>query len=339
MLSQPVLSLELLQAHPYLTALALFIAYIVLLGIYRFYFHPLAHIPGPPLAVLTQWTEFYYDVVLKGQFQSQFPRWHKKYGPLIRINPNELHCIDPAFIDSIYASSGSGKKRDKNIFYLNGFQLWQSTFGSVTHDQHRARRAAMNPFFSKASVTRLEDCMRGYIDRICGHIESYASTGEACNLSWAFMCLSTDIITEFSFGWDRGYTQNRTFQPNLMLAMKGGVEMAIIFRHIPFLLPVVENWLPEWVAEKMMEGGSEYFRFQNQIFDTVDDVLAGKQELNKKEGRRTIFKDILEGNGPESEKVRQRLREGAREVIGAGTLTTASGMQTPAHFACNTNSW
>lgn len=314
-----------IQAHPYLTIFSLLSTYLVLLTLYRLFLHPLAHIPGPKLAAITQWFEFYYDVLLVGQYQNQFMRWHEKYGPIIRINPNELHCIDPAFIDTIYAGGGSGKKRDKDVFNLNAWQLPYSCFGTVSHDVHRVRRSSVNPFFSRASVAKLEDSIRSYVDRICAHVETYSGTGEPCNLTAAFTCLSTDIITGFSFGWDRGYTANRDFTPNLQQAMLGGMKPCHLFRHLPFLLPIMNTYLPESVIAKLMPDGPEYFRFEKRLYETVDDVLAGKTELKEKEGQRTIYKEILEGKLPEAEKSAERMRHSAREIIGAGTLTTASG--------------
>lgn len=77
-------------------------------------------------------------------------------GPLVRIGPNELHCNDPAFIDEIYASSG--RKRDKQVHYLAVLAgpSTKSAFGTEDHDLHRIRRSAMNKFFSRADIMRLE---------------------------------------------------------------------------------------------------------------------------------------------------------------------------------------
>lgn len=46
----------------------------------RLYFHPIAHIPGPRLAALTWWYEFYFDVIKPGQYVFKIQELHKKYG-------------------------------------------------------------------------------------------------------------------------------------------------------------------------------------------------------------------------------------------------------------------
>jgi hypothetical protein len=64
-------------------SILLFITYLIWLALYRLYLSPLARFPGPKFAALTQWYEFYYDVVLQGQFIFQINELHKKYGTKI----------------------------------------------------------------------------------------------------------------------------------------------------------------------------------------------------------------------------------------------------------------
>lgn len=56
------------------------IGYIITLAIYRLYFSPLARFPGPKLAGLTLWYEFYHDVVRGGQYVFKIDELHKQYG-------------------------------------------------------------------------------------------------------------------------------------------------------------------------------------------------------------------------------------------------------------------
>lgn len=61
---------------------AVWLAYVVFGAIYRLFFHPLSRFPGPRLAALTRWYEFYYDVVKPGQFIWKIESLHEKYGTL-----------------------------------------------------------------------------------------------------------------------------------------------------------------------------------------------------------------------------------------------------------------
>jgi hypothetical protein len=56
------------------------LGYTIILAIYRLYFHPLSRFPGPKLAAITSWYEFYYDVILDGNFYFQRKKLHEIYG-------------------------------------------------------------------------------------------------------------------------------------------------------------------------------------------------------------------------------------------------------------------
>lgn len=113
------------------TTLVLWFMWLVGTVVYRLYFHPLAKFPGRKLAALSSFYEFYFDWWKHGQYTAEIRKMHEQYGmqyaqdsrvtrltyvgPIVRINPYELHVNDPAFIDQVYASGASGKKRDKDV--------------------------------------------------------------------------------------------------------------------------------------------------------------------------------------------------------------------------------
>lgn len=96
-------------------------------AIWRLYLSPIAHFPGPRFAALTFWNEFYYDVYLGGKYTWKLLEYHERYGslgyiskprprqiltkigPIIRINPYEIHINDPEFYDEIYHGASKGK--------------------------------------------------------------------------------------------------------------------------------------------------------------------------------------------------------------------------------------
>lgn len=83
--------------------------YVLYLAITRLYLSPVASIPGPRLAALSFWYEFYYDVVLGGRYTWKIADLHEQYGPIIRINPFEVHINDPDFYDEVYVAGGKRK--------------------------------------------------------------------------------------------------------------------------------------------------------------------------------------------------------------------------------------
>lgn len=56
------------------------IGYCIAVAAYRLFFHPIAHFPGPKLAGLTRWYEFYYEMIQQGQMTFHIQDLHKKYG-------------------------------------------------------------------------------------------------------------------------------------------------------------------------------------------------------------------------------------------------------------------
>lgn len=59
-------------------------------GIRRLFLHPLAHIPGPRLAALTWWYEFYFDGIRPGKYVFKIQELHKQYG----ISQGILRLLD-----------------------------------------------------------------------------------------------------------------------------------------------------------------------------------------------------------------------------------------------------
>jgi hypothetical protein len=165
------------------------ITYCIVLVTRRLYFSPISHFPGPKLAIATFWYQFYYDVILGGQYVWKVRDLHKKYGPIVRINPFELHVDDPDFLEDIFTGPGS-HKRDKWEWATKGLGVPGATLMTNGHDLHRLRRAALNPFFSKASVRNLQPLIDAKLDFFIERFEEFHKNGEVMVINHAFAALT-----------------------------------------------------------------------------------------------------------------------------------------------------
>lgn len=84
---------EAISKQPSFYAFALAPLSLALVLMYRLFFSPLAHIPGPRLAAATGLIETYYDLVKGGQFIFKIQKWHKQYGkpPLLGRMPYRIY--------------------------------------------------------------------------------------------------------------------------------------------------------------------------------------------------------------------------------------------------------
>lgn len=125
MLTPAVQDLSLLQK----AGIALVLVGIYLVGqiVYRLFFSPIAHIPGPKIAAASFWYQFYWDVIKQGRYVWKIKELHELYGPIVRINPYEVHINDIEFYDQIYSSAS--KRRDKWSFTTKMFGENSGGFG------------------------------------------------------------------------------------------------------------------------------------------------------------------------------------------------------------------
>lgn len=73
--------------------------------IYESLFTPLARIPGPFAASLSRW--WLVKHTRRGDLHRKTIQLHEKYGPLVRIAPNELSVANPSAIKQIYGESAN----------------------------------------------------------------------------------------------------------------------------------------------------------------------------------------------------------------------------------------
>ncbi|KAF2664438.1 putative cytochrome P450 [Microthyrium microscopicum] len=310
------------------------VAYSVYTAIYRLYFHPLAKFPGPKLAALTDCYELYYDVVQQGMWIWEINRMHDQYGPIVRINTDELHIRDPEFYDEIYTTGN--KKRDKYSKWAKTAGTPTSTATTVEHDLHRSRRAAINPFFSTRSVGKLEPKIQQKIDTLCTRFEELAKTGEPFRLDAAFSALTTDVITEYCYGHTYDYLLEPDFKLEWKTAMDVVFSGSAFRRATPWLTELMQKFPDKYILQMAPQLGA-LINFQNDIKVEAKKSLQDQEEKRKIEP--SIFSSLLESDiVPAYEKNEAHLVDEGTTIVAAGVETTAKALATTVFYVLTTPS-
>lgn len=213
---------------------------------YRLCLSPLRHFPGPRLAAATQWYETYYELFHKGggSFTKEIKKLHAQYGPIVRINPWELHIDDPEYYETIYASSAPF---DKLPVLENRFGVPSAAFSTSAHAVHRKRRAALSPFFAKNQIQARGPFLQQLIDTICRRLESEnAGLQNPVTLNRVFACFTADSILSMAFGEDPSYIQTPTWQTPFVQALDTLVQSTHMNTQFPFMVSIA-NAIPEWL--------------------------------------------------------------------------------------------
>ncbi|KAF8075198.1 cytochrome P450 [Lyophyllum atratum] len=273
------------------------LVHLVAHGIYRFFFHRLVKFPGPRIAALTLWYKAYYDIIMDGGWSEHLESLHAKYGPVVRVAPNELHFSDPRAYSEIY---GMGTKFAKQRHLYSCFATDLSVFALTDLHEATQRRTLIGPFFSRKAILNLEHVVQTQVDNLVSQLLEYEPAKEAANLDFAFRATSLDVITAYCFGLEGNLTASKYFQNDVLLAMDATLPMIWIFKYFPhikhFLLSV-----PEWTAAYLKPGTTGILEQRQQMGAQIDKLLKDPSSLDEI-GHETIYHHLLNPQ-PENQRM------------------------------------
>lgn len=201
-----------------------------------------------------------------------------------------------------------------------------SAFKTLQHDLHRQRRGRLSPFFSKASIRKLEPLVSNKVRRLCSRLEQTSGSGAVVSLTHAFVALTLDIISRVCFGFSYDFLEADTYAEQWHRQMDSMTRSAHMTRQFPWL-----TYLAGYIARFIRPGSSIAVsnKRQKDLFHQVQLTINRHTSGEKPPSDAfTVFDSILDSDVPPVEKSRYRLAEEAQALIGAGSLTTANALET-----------
>ncbi|KAH8655306.1 cytochrome P450 [Xylariales sp. PMI_506] len=276
---------------------------------YNVFFHPLRKYPGPKLWAASQipwlWT------ILGGKTHREIWKLHTKYGPVVRIGPNELSYAQPEAWESIMGHRKHGhveNLKDPNYISSSSHHI----VGAGTQDHSRMRRL-MSHGFSAGSMLQQQPLIQGYVDLLMQRLRENADDSKApLDISAWFNYTTFDIIGDLAFGEPFGCLRESTLHPWVALIFSGIKihKISQVFRNYPVLMPLLWFFVPSNLQQQA--------RDSNQL---SEERVSKRLALNKP---RSDFIESMKSGKNEKFMTTEEVKANAVALIIAGSETTAT---------------
>ncbi|KAJ4297843.1 hypothetical protein N0V90_005739 [Kalmusia sp. IMI 367209] len=211
--------------------------------------------------------------------------------------------------------------------------------GTIGHELHRVRRSALNGFFSKRSVSKLESAIREVIDHGCKLLECRGAAGRVLNLRSFFAAFSADVIGQVAFGSNYGLLDRTDFEPGwqrlMMLTPDKDLSRGThLMKQFPWAYPILKIIPPALVSlfhppgERLFSIRNDIRRKIEQMRTLVESRKSVESKIQNNDAQLTALQTLLTSPIPATEFQTPRLEDEAFTLLGAGTVTTAHTLTT-----------
>lgn len=152
--------------------------------IHCLYFHPLAAYPGPLLARSTRLWYVYY--LTKGKLPFAVKEVHDRYGPTVRVAPDELSFIGEDAFKAIYGyKHGTGVEMPKDPNMYGNTPGGNLSIISAPSHRHGQLRRLLSHGFSEKGLRFQESIIQQYLDLFVRRLRDLGGRGDDIDiLTW-----------------------------------------------------------------------------------------------------------------------------------------------------------
>jgi aspirochlorine biosynthesis cytochrome P450 monooxygenase len=282
-------------------------------------FHPLAKYPGPLLWRATRLAASWHHA--HGDLYKCIAAIHTKYGPTVRIAPDELSFSDPDAWPAIYNSRPQLPKTEFHFGRADERKLPESMIMASDSEHTRLRRLA-NPAFLNAGILEVEPVMQHYVDLLCTQLHEACAEGPQNMVQW-FLWTLNDVIGQLALDQEFECLAKRRMHSWPQFLLHGLKSIAIFnqFRRYG----ISEKMLLPLLTKKQI---AERDNFLNEATRAVSARLA-REEQEKTSGEIGKKRPDIVGLMLREMKDGNRLTEpevtaNSVLIIGGGAETTSS---------------
>ncbi|KAH0426616.1 benzoate 4-monooxygenase cytochrome p450 [Colletotrichum camelliae] len=306
-----------------LEILGLVLAFGLLYKLALWWFHPLRKFPGPVSAsfsnVLYSWN------FMRGRQPYRQLELHEKYGPVVRVAPNELSFSTSSSWRDIYGPRKGVEPFVKSEFYDGGNFAAESLSIVSERDprKHAEMRRYLSSAFSDRSLKSQEPLITESVDKLVDKLENAGRDAHGTNMVMWFNLVTFDIIGSLAFGKDFGGVEagKEHFWVSIVTKSLRLGALADCFRRFPAASVVVQKVFSPLIDKLMTENR----KHQKYTMDLVQNRLATHSD------REDFLTKMIEARKEASISDSQIAAHSSDFVI-AGSETTATTLSCMTYY-------
>lgn len=285
--------------------------------IYNTFFHPISRVPGPIAAKYTTWwlTRRYFA----GSWLDDVVRLHQRYGPIVRIAPNEVSFVDEGALRELY---GHGKPSQKTPWYdtwvIPG--MGDSFFATTDRTIHRRIRSRVSGTYSMSAILTMEELIGEVMELNVKTLTARAKDGKPLRLDQYVNFFTFDVVGQLSMGGPIGFLKEERDVGGLIQSIHDGFYRMANMGHVPGQMFWFNNPVTQYLIHSF---GTERMKALSTFMGWLDARVD--QRLNEEPGDRRpdMLQYFINGKTPDGNPVSKAevMIEGVN-ILGAGADTT-----------------
>jgi averantin hydroxylase len=277
--------------------------------IYNLCFHPLRAYPGPKAWAATVWS--FVLSQLSGNLAADILELHEKYGPVVRIAPNELSFVDPAACREILAHRQGHDEFGKS--YFSAIKPPNGVFGILmaNREEHGRLRRLLSHSFSDKGMREQQSHIIYNTDLLVRGLREESDNGPQDLVQW-LNWTTFDIIGTLAFGQSFECLETKTMHPWIK-SVFGNVKVAS-------LIGSLKRLRIEWILPYLASKKTIRHRMQNSQY-SADKI---HQRLEKGSAQGDFWDNVVKHLDKSGGITLQEMETTAANIVLGGSETNST---------------
>ena len=294
-------------------------------SIYKVLCHPLSNFPGPRL---WGWSRLPFIFSLTtGTLQTRIKDFHEKYGPVVRVAPDELSFIDPAAWRDLY-TTGNGHKGFPKTKVMSAEPDFVAITDANDTDHTRIRKLLQNAF-SVQAVRDREHILQKYIGLLMRRLREQAESSDGStttvNVVQWYTFTTFDIAGDLVFSEPFDCLHNEIYHPWIRMIFSH-LKASAFFMALRYYSPLDQWFL--WSLPKSLLKEKEKFIGMSK------DKVARRKKRDLPLSRTSDFMSLALNTAGEESMSIEEMEGTFGTLLIAGSETTATLLSGVTNYLC-----